>query len=115
YPTKPATAELRQAQAGGGAARLPARFGFGGASAAARPLTTTLPPAASTASIAAFDAPATSIVSAALSFPLANRRMPSPGRRNTPAATSLPASTAPSAVSLPASSACCSRHRLTTL
>src|SRR5207247_150826 len=57
---------------------------------AAPPSSTTLPPAASTAAIADFDAPATSIVIAAVSFPFANSRMPSPWRRSTPAATPAP-------------------------
>ena len=65
-----------------------------------RRLTTTLPPAASTAAIAASRAPATSIVSAAFSSPLASRRTPSPARRSMPAATSVAASTGPSALRL---------------
>src|SRR5947207_2610332 len=68
----------------------------GASGAAAAPSSTTLPPAASTAAIADFDAPATSIVIAAVSLPLAKRRMPSPWRRSTPAATSLAPSSAPS-------------------
>jgi len=67
------------------------------------------------AAIAVFDAPATSIVIAVVSFPFANRRMPSPGRRKTPAATSLAPSTAPSLASRPASSACCNRPKFTTV
>src|SRR5665213_447266 len=45
---------------------------------AAGAVTVTVPPAFSTAAIAAFDAPATVKLTVAVNSPLANRRMPSP-------------------------------------
>src|SRR5215472_7025707 len=76
-------------------------------------ITSTLPPAFSTAAMAALEAPATLIASFALISPLASRRMPSRWRRITPAATSAAPSTEAPASSLPASIASCRRPTLT--